>query len=329
MKAAVYHESGAEEVLVYEDVPDPECGSDEVRMRVRAASVNRGDLHQRAGVRGGVQTTRTPGRGVWPHVIGWDIAGEIESVGRNVDDRRVGERVVAALIQGGGYAELATAPSKDAVPIPDNVSFDEAAALPIAYLTAWYALKRRARLQPSETALIHAGASGVGVGAIQIAKNLGATVVATAGTAAKVDFCESLGADHCINYVEHDFVEEVARITGGKGVNVVLECVGGETLARSFHTLARYGRLVSVGNASLGDPGQIDVAQLFETRPRLDSVSLLSEPDLQAELADLVLEVSAGRVKAIVDRAFPLREAAEAHRYIGLRRHMGKVVLRP
>ena len=319
MKAAVARKPGSEEVFSYQDVPDPECGLDEVRIRVRSSAINRGDLSRRAGlISAGVE---------WPLIIGWDIAGEIESVGSRVTDRKSGERVVA-LISRGGYAELATAPSADAVQLPDNVSFDEAAALPVAYLTGWYALLRRARLKSGESVLIQAGASGVGVGAIQIAKTQGATVIATAGTNEKVDFCKSLGADHGINYIEQDFAGEVQRITNGQGVDVVLESVGGEVLSESIDALATFGRLVTVGNSSR-QPAMIDATAIFTKRCHLEGFSLLVQPDLADELAKLVQEVSEGNVKAIIDQIYPLSEVAEAHRYVGERRNMGKVILHP
>lgn len=321
MKAAVVYEPGSEDALRYQEVPDPEPRSDEVRIRVRAAAINRGDLGRRAGLyRGGDLK--------YPLIIGWDIAGEIESVGRNVDDRRVGERVVA-LIPQGGYAELATAPSKGAVRLPNNVSFDEAAALPVAYLTPWYGLLRRARLQSGEVALIQAGASGVGVGGIQMAKNQGATVITTAGSRDKVAFCAGLlGADYAINYAEQDFVEEVRRITDGRGVDVVLESVGGETLAKSIDVVAPFGRLVSVGNSSR-QTAMIDATAFLNKRCQMEGFSLLVQTDLPKELANLVEEVSKGKVKAIIDKVYPLREVAAAHRYVGARQNIGKVILHP
>ena len=318
MKAAIVHEPGSEEALSYEDVPDPKCGPGEVRILVRATALNRADLARRAGLLPGAK---------WPLIIRWDVAGEVESVGSKVEDRKVGERVVA-LIPQGGYAELATSPSKGVVPLPDNISFDEAAALPVAYLTAWYGLRRRARVQAGEVVLISAAASGVGVGGIQMAKNLGATVIATVGTDAKVEFCKGLSADHAINYREQDFAEEISRITNDGGVNVVLESVGGEMLTKTFEVLAPFGRLISVGIAS-GQPGMVDATRFLTKGWQMEGFLLLREPDLADELANLVREVSQGRVKAIVDRTYPLSEAGAAHRYLGDRRNIGKVILHP
>ena len=320
MKAAVANEPGNEEVLQYQEAPDPACGDGQVRIRVRAAAINRGDLGRRAGRSAGAQLS-------WPLIIGWDIAGEIESVGSGVADRKVGDRVVA-LIPQGGYAELATAPAGDTVPLPDNVSFDEGAALPVAYLTARYALLWRAGLQAGETVLIQAGASGVGVGAIQMAKNQGATVITTAGSGEKVEFCKGLGADHVINYRDQDFAQEVRRITNDAGVDVVLESVGGETLAKSMDVLGQFGRLVSVGN-TVRETATMDVTAFLAKRCHLEGFSLLVQDDIPAELADLVQEVSDGSIKAVIDKVFSLSEAAEAHRYVAERRNMGKVILRP
>ena len=271
MKAAIAYAPGSEDVLKYEDVSDPQCGPGEVRIRIRSSSINRGDTSRRAGSTRGAAIQ-------WPLIIGWDIAGEVESVGPGVLDRKVGERVVA-LIPNGGYAELATAPAGDAVPVPDNVSFDEAAALPVAYLTAWYGLLHRARLAPGDVALIQAGASGVGVGAIQMAKNAGATVISTAGTRKKVDACLDLGADHGVNYVEQDFVDEVRRITGGRGADVVLEQVGGETLVKSMEALAPFGRLVSVGNTSR-QTAMVDATDLLSRRCEVSGLGVLTQSNI-------------------------------------------------
>lgn len=320
MKAAVAHSPGHEGVLRYEEVTDPECGPAQVRIRVRSAGVNRGDLSRRAGVSRAANLT-------WPLIIGWDVAGEIESVGSSVRGRSVGERVVA-LIPQGGYAELALAPGTDVVLLPDNVSFDEAASLPVAYLTAWYALLRRAGLQRGETALIQAGASGVGVAGIQIAKNQGATVIATAGSNEKVEFCHRLGADHAMNYTNRDLLQEAGRITANTGVDVVLESVGGETLVKSLEVLASSGRLISVGNTSR-QPAHLDIATIIAKRCRIEGFSLLAQTGLPQELSNLVQEVSRGAFRPVIDRVYPLEEAAAAHRYIGERHNMGKVILNP
>ena len=321
MKAMVLRRPGEEDAFSYEDYPDPQCGPDDVRIRVRSTALNRGDIHRRSGFAGSAPPK--------PMVVGWDVAGEIDDVGANVGRGRLGQRVVALLVERGGYAELAKAPSTFAVAIPDDMTFDEAAALPVAYLTSWYGLVRKTALHAGEIALVQAGTSGIGVAGIQIAKDLAATVIATAGTDEKVEFCRSLGADHGINYTKEDFVEEVRRKTGGKGVHVVLECVGGETLAKSIEALAPSGRLVSVGNAAMADPPSVGVETLFQVRPRLERESLLAEPDLPWALANMVGMVAQGRIRPVLDRTFPLADVMEAHQYMEARLHKGKVILRP
>ena len=321
MKAAIVHEPGGIEALRYEDVPDPPCGPGEVRIRVRASGINRGDLGRRAGTYAGELT--------YPLIIGWDVAGEVESVGSGVRDRKVGERVVAVIRQG-GYAELATAPAVCVVPLPDNVGYDEGASLPIAYLTSRYALIHLCALREGEVALVQARASGVGVAGIQIARNLGATVITTAGSDAKVEFCLGLGAHHAINYTTQDFVREVERITDGRGVDVVLDSVGGETLARCIDVMAPYARLTSVGN-SARTPAMVDAITIFTRRLRVEGFGLLAESDadLGRELAELVRQVAEGSLKAVVDRTYPLKDIGEAHRYLEERRNTGKVIAHP
>ncbi len=319
MKAAVIHEFGAEDVLRYEDVPDPVPGPGEVLVRVRAAGINRGDLGRRMG-------TYTAGVPL-PLIVGWDIAGTVEALGPGVGGPPPGTRVVARIPQG-GYAELALAPASYPVPIPDGVSFEQAAALPVAYLTSWFALKHQGALQPGETCLVQAAASGVGVAGIQIAKAMGARVFTTASTDEKLALGRRLGADVAINYTVQDFVEVVQKETDGRGVDVVLESVGGDVLTRSVTALAPLGRLVSVGNSSRS-PALTDLAQLLGKRISLFGFYLGNERGTAEALAELLDLVAAGRVEAVIDRTFPLREAAEAHRYVAARRNLGKVLLIP
>ncbi len=319
MKAAVVREFGAEDVLRYEDMPDPAPGPGEVLVRVRAAGINRGDLGRRMGTyTAGVQL---------PFVIGWDIAGTVESLGPGVDGPAPGTRVVA-LIPHGGYAELAVAPANQTVPLPESVSFEQAAALPVAYLTAWYALKHQGRMQPGETCLVQAAASGVGVGGIQIAKAMGARVFTTASSDEKLALGKRLGADVLINYTTTDFVEVVQKETGGKGVDVVLESVGGEVLTRSVAALAPFGRLISVGN-SARSPAPTDLAQLLGKRISLSGFYLLVEKGIDKALTELVELVAAGTVDAVIDRTFPLAQTADAHRHVASRANLGKVLLIP
>ena len=327
MKAIVLRRPGQDDAFSYEDLPDPQCGQGEVRISVKAAAVNRGEVQRRAGTAG---TGWSPTSSQPPEqtIVGWDVAGEIDQVGDGVDEGRIGERVVALLVERGGYAEMAVVSSEFAVPIPESMTFEEAASLPVAYLTSWYGLQHTG-LHAGEVVLVQAGTSGIGVAGIQIAKDLSATVITTAGTDEKVEFCKRLGADYAINYTSQDFVERVMEITDGRGVDVVLECVGGETLRRSIESLTPGGRLVSVGNASQSQQPAIGLDVLFRIRPRLETVSLLTEPGLPEALANMVRLVEDGRIKAVIDRTFPLSDAMEAHRHIEQRRHMGKVVLIP
>ena len=323
MKAVRIHEHGDEGVLRYEDAPDPAIGPDEVLVRVRAASINRGDLGRRSF---GFMIQSLPA------IIGWDIAGDVVEVGANVTSLRVGQRVVA-MVNGGGYAELAAAPAVLTVPIPDGVSYEEAASLPIAWLTAWISLLETARLKAGETALVQAASSGVGMAGVQIAKHVaGATVFTTAGTDAKCARGLALGADYAVNYTTGDFVAEVMAKTGGKGVDVALDMVGGDVFKRTQQALAEGGRLVSVGRSS-GQAAEVDALTAEAKRQDVTTNWLVfvikPQAELAADLAKILDLVAAGKLKAVIDRVFPLAEAAAAHRYLGGRNQFGKVILRP
>ena len=323
MKAVRIHEHGDEGVLRYEDAPDPAIGPDEVLVRVRAASINRGDLGRRSF---GFMIQSLPA------IIGWDIAGDVVDVGANVASLRPGQRVVA-MVNGGGYAELAAAPAVLTVPIPDGVSYEEAASLPIAWLTAWISLLETARLKAGETALIQAASSGVGMAGVQIARHVaGATVFTTAGTDAKRARGLELGADYAVNYTTGDFVAEIMAKTGGKGVDVALDMVGGDVFKRTQQALAEDGRLVSVGRSS-GQAAEVDALTAEAKRQEVTTNWLVfvikPQAELAADLAKILDLIAAGKLKAVIDRVFPLAEAAAAHRYLGGRNQFGKVILRP
>ena len=312
-------------MLKYEEVADPTIGPDGVLVRVRAASINRGDLSRRAG-------TNATGPLTEPLIIGWDVAGDVVEVGSEVENVQVGQRVVVRLPTG-GYAELAAANGANAIPLPDGMDYDQAASLPVAFLTSWVALLNTAKLAAGETALIQAAGSGVGMAGVQIAKHIaGARVITTAGTDAKVAQGKALGADVAINYNSHDFLAEVHRTTDGKGVEVALDMVGGQVFSRSQQALADGGRLISVGRSS-GEEPLVDDA-LAERRHqqvvvgwRLGEV----QPPAQTtqDLARIVELVGQGTLKTIIDRVFPLSETAEAHRYLASRAQFGKVILHP
>jgi NADPH2:quinone reductase len=324
MKAAVINEYGDESVLTYQEAPDPVIGPDEVLIRVQAASINRGDFGRRAGFFQAGQT---------PLIIGWDVAGDIVETGNNVRDLKTGQRVVAQ-VMGGGYAELAAAPANATVPLPDAVSYEAAASLPVAWLTAWIALLDTAALKPGETALIQSVSSGVGMAGVQIAKRIaGASLVfTTAGTDEKCRRGLELGADHAINYATSDFLAEVLEKTDGRGVDVALDMIGGETFARTQQALAEGGRIVSVGRASGAQP-EVDT-ELAERKHQTITTSWLvftikPREVLRAELAKILDAIAAGKLDPVIDRVFPLSEAAEAHRYMAGRNQFGKVLLRP
>jgi NADPH2:quinone reductase len=322
MRAVRIHQFGNEGVLRYEEVPDPQPGPGQVRIAVRAASVNHGDLARRDG--------SYPGELSFPFTLGWEVAGDVDAVGDGVDAGRVGERVVA-LAPDGGYAERFVTADIAAVHIPDHLDYDVAASIPVVFLTAWYALVTTAQVHPQEWVLVHAGASGVGMAGIQIAKHRGARVLATASSAAKLEFAGRLGAFGTINYVERDFVEEAWRLTDNAGVDVVLESVGGEVFQESFEVLRMNGRLVSVGN-TVGKTATVDPTALMQNNLSVHGLYLgnwVGSGGAWAVLAQLIQMVADGTFRVAIDQRLPLRDAAGAHRYLDQRKNIGKVVLQP
>lgn len=327
MKAVRIHEYGDESVLRYEDAPDPVAGDGEVLVRVRAAAVNRGDLSRRAGTfTGGAPLAE-------PLIIGWDIAGEVVASGPGAGDFQPGQRVAGRVDQG-GYAELVAAKAEGLVPIPDGVSFEQAASLPVAYLTAWVALFETLKLQPGETALIQAVSSGVGMAGVQIAKQVGkaATVFTTAGSDERAARGLSLGADFAVNYTTSNIVDEVMARTDGRGVDVALDMVGGQVFSDSQRALAEGGRLVSVGRSS-GQPPVPD-EELAARKHQQVTVGwglgrVLSVPEQMAHLRTILDLVKQGALQVVIDRTFPLSETAAAHRHLASRGQFGKVLLIP
>jgi len=322
VKAAVFHQPGGPEVLRYEDVPDPVPGPDGVLVRVEAISVEGGDaLHRAHGLAGAA-----------PHVVGYQAAGTVVAVGPRVTGLREGNRVVTVGTDG-SHAELRAVPEQLCWTIPPGLSVSEAACVPIAFGTADDALFEFGRLQRGETVLVQAGAGGVGIAAIQLAKRAGARVLATASSDGKLERLTALGLDHGINYRTANFVEEVARITGGHGADVIVDSVGGQVLQDSLRCLAYRGRCVSVGDAGRQHGTTVDISAL---RPACQTLAgyflgaeLASGQRARRVIARLLGEVAAGDLRVIIDRTFPLAEAASAHAYIESRQAFGRVMLTP
>ena len=320
MKAAVYHETGGPEVLQYEDFPDPECGPGDVVVKVEAISIEGGDTLNRAG---GEMATH-------PHVVGYQCAGTIIEVGAAVSDRTVGERVVTTFLWG-SHAELRAVPAAVAWPVPDGADLLAIACVPIPFGTADDCLFEFGHLQAGETVLIHAAAGGVGIAAIQLAKAAGATVIATASSDERLERVRHLGIDHPVNYAREGWVDTVRAATGGRGVDLVVDSVGGRVLAASVQCLVYRGRLVSVGSAGR-DPQPFDISTLGAGNHSLTGVFLgaeIANPRTREMIARHIDAVASGELEVVVDRTYPLAEAAAAHAYLESRRAVGRVVLIP
>ncbi len=342
MKAVAFAKHGGPEVLELVDLPKPEPRANQVRVAVKAVALNHLDLWVRVG---------WPGLKLeMPHVLGSDVAGVVDAVGVDVKDVQPGLEVVVNpglscgacdrclsgqdnLCKGyqimgehsrGGYAEFVCVPRQNILPKPKGMPFEQAACLPLTFLTAWTMLVRRAQLQAGETVLIQAGGSGVGSAAIQIAKLIGAKVITTASTDAKLAKAKELGADHLINYATTDFVAEVKKLTERKLVDVVFEHVGGETFEKSLACLPYGGRLVTCG-ASSGREVKLDLNVLFYKRISLLGSTMGSKGDL-FRILQLVNE---GKLKPVLDRVLPLEKAVEAHGLLADRKSFGNVVLTP
>jgi NADPH2:quinone reductase len=321
MKAAVYYETGGPEVFRYEDVADPLCSPGFVLVRVEAISIEGGDTLNRTG---GAMTGT-------PHIVGYQCAGTIVEVGEGVEDRHVGQRVVATMLSG-SHAELVAVPTIVTWPLPDDADVISLACVPVAFGTAHDCLFEFGRLTEGETVLIQAGASGVGVAAIQLAKQAGATVLATASSLDRLERLRPLGLDQGIDYSAPDWVKAVrAATSGGRGVDLVVDSIGGPTLAGSVSSLAHRGRAITVGNAGR-DPQPLDVSLLGLGNCSLTGVFLGGEivtERVHEMIGDLIDDVASGRLQVLVDRTFPLSEAADAHAFIESRQAVGRVVLIP
>src|SRR4051812_25143910 len=322
MKAAVIYENGAPDVLRYEDVPDPECPEGCVVIDVEAISIEGGDLLARAA---------SPPPSV-PHVVGYLAAGTVVEVGAGVEPPAVGDGVVS-LNMAGSHASKRAVPAISTWPIPDGLDTAAAACVPVAFGTAQECLFTAGHLEAEQTVLIQAGAGGGGMAAIQLAKQAGATVISTASADEKLERLREFGLDHGINYATEPFAERTRELTDGRGADVIVDSVGGQTLADSIGALAYRGTLVSVGVAGRAG-SNVEVRELWAQNNTLRGVflggALMTEyPRVHGMIAELFERVASGEVRVEIDRTFPLAEAAAAHAYIESRQAFGRVAMTP
>ena len=323
MRAVEISKPGPPDVLKPVERPDPVAGAGEVLIRVGAAGVNRPDVLQRRGA-----YPPPPGASDLP---GLEVAGVVEALGEGVSEWRPGDRV-CALVSGGGYAALCTAPAVQCLPVPGSMDVVRAAALPETFFTVWTNVFDRGRLRAGETALFHGGSSGIGTTAIQLAVARGARVFATAGSDEKCRACERLGAERGINYRTEDFVEVIKQVTGGRGVDLILDIVGGDYIARDLAALAVEGRLVVIGFMG-GDTATLDFRRILGRRLTITGSTL--RPRTVAEKGEIATALrrevwpllERGAVQPVVYKTFPLEQAAAAHALMESSEHVGKIVL--
>jgi putative PIG3 family NAD(P)H quinone oxidoreductase len=323
MIAIEIREPGEPDVLVPVERPTPAPGPGEVLIKVAAAGVNRPDLMQRRG-----RYPPPPGASDIP---GLEVAGTIDRVGPDVADWKPGD-AVCALVAGGGYAEYCAAPAPQCLPVPRGLDMVSAAAIPETFFTVWTNVFERGRLEAGQSILVHGGASGIGTTAIQLARVLGARVYATARSAEKCAACERLGAEHAINYKETDFLEAVRAATGGRGVDVVLDMVGGEYFARNIDALAMDGRLVEIATLR-GAKAELSIPTIMQRRLTITGSTLRARTVAEkgalarAVHANVWPLIESGAVKPVIHQTFPLEDAAGAHRVLESDTHIGKVIL--
>lgn len=340
MKAIRYHTHGGLDVLRYEEAPRPTIGPGEVLVSIKAAALNHLDLW----VRSGTRESNIP----MPHIPGSDGAGTVVEVGRGIDSINEGEKVlispgiscghcamciggqdnlcrtyhVLGTLEDGTFAEFVKLPAVNVLPIPKELDFKQAAAIPLVFLTAWHMLVTLAKLRPAETVLIHGAGSGVGSAAIQIAKMLGARIITTAGTEKKLLRAKDLGADELINYSEKDFVEEVKRITEKRGVDVIFEHIGGDIFEKSLSVVTKGGRLVTCG-CTREYLAKVDLRYVYARQITIHG----SFMGTKRELMDVLKFFTGGRLRPVIDSTFPLAETADAQRKLEERKNFGKIVL--
>jgi NADPH:quinone reductase-like Zn-dependent oxidoreductase len=342
MKAAFFKEHGGSDKIIYGDYKDPVAGPGEAVVRVRACALNHVDMLLLDG--------RYPPPEGLPHVNGCEVTGTVEALGPGVTGPTPGQRVIVfpgfscgscefclrgertvclrygylGAARDGGYAELVKAPAANLLPLPESISFEEGAAVPLAMLTSWHALIAQAAVKPGQTVLVHAAGSGVGSAAIQIARMVGARVMTTVGTDDKREFARALGAEHVVNYRTQDFVDEAKKWTGKRGVDIVIEHIGGETFERSSYALARLGTLVSIGSHDT-HWGRLDLRHVYSKNLRVLGTNLGSILELRTIL-DFIVR---GALTPVIDRAFALRDARDAVQHVLDRKNKGKVLVLP
>jgi NADPH2:quinone reductase len=325
MKQVIVNEFGGPEKLILHDVPMPSASDGQIVIKVEASGVNFSDGMQRR--------NKYVFQVSLPYLPGFEVAGIVTELGKGVENISLGDRVVAMLPNGGGYAQYAVSASYLAAVIPPTISAQGSLALQVQGLTAYLMLKDGAKLQSGQTVLIHSAAGGVGTLLVQIAKQMGAgKIIATASNVEKLAVAKSLGADELINYTEPDWVQKVKDATGGKGVDLILDATGGEILRSSFNCLAPFGRLISFGNPT-GGSTSIEAFTLVNNNHILQGFGLASyfeKPDLMQEAFQyLFSQAATGKLKVHIGQTFPLKDAAVAHRQMENRKTTGKIVLIP
>ncbi|MBB6110938.1 NADPH2:quinone reductase [Mucilaginibacter lappiensis] len=324
MKAIVITQPGAPSVLQIAEKPKPGYAPNEVLVKVMAAGVNRPDVKQREG-------KYPPPAGVVQDIPGLEIAGTIIEIGAAVTQWKIGDKV-CALVAGGGYAEYCNAPEGQCLPVPEGLSFIEAASLPETFFTVWSNVFDRANLKGVETLLVHGGSSGIGVTAIQIAKALGHPVYVTAGSDEKCRFCEQLGASKAINYKTESFADLIKQLTNGKGVDVILDMIGGDYTPGNIQSLAVEGRLVMI-NTMKGKDAQVDLSQVMMKRLVITGSTLRArDVEFKAAIAQNLKKtiwplLISGQIKPVIYKVFKAEEAAQAHELMESSAHIGKIML--
>lgn len=322
MKAAVYYKNGGPEVFSYEDVPEPIIKPDEILICIKSISIEGGDLLNRES---------RPLKHM-PNIVGYQCGGEIMAVGQDVHDKKVGQRVVA-ITRFGSHAEIVAAENKRSFILPDTLSYEEGSVIPTAFFTAYECLFTFGHLQAGQSVLIHGGTGAVGQAAIQLARRAGSIIFTTGADNDKLQKLKPLGAQHLLNYREVEFDKAVNELTNGKGVDLVIDSVGGKNLAKSANALAYKGRIIFIGVTGR-DGALFDPELLWPKNATITGVYAPSSTDYENErfrevIQTMLLDVASGDLKITIDRSFPLNQAKEAHQYLTDKKAFGRVLLIP